>query len=191
MTLLLIGLLLFLGVHSIAIVSPHGRERIVARIGAGAWRGLYSLLSLAGLVLIIHGYGVARSSPQLLYAPPEWTRHATALAMLAVFPLLFAPYLPGKIKATLRHPMLLAVVIWSGAHLLANGMLADVLLFGGFLLWAIAELLSFNYRSARPLRAAPVRPLNDGIAIALGLLIYVAFVLGLHARLFGVAPLPL
>jgi uncharacterized membrane protein len=152
---------------------------------------VYSLLARAGLLLLIHGYGVARQSPQLLYVPAAWTRHVAALLMLAPFPLLFAPYLPGKIKARLHHPMLLAVVIWASAHLLANGTLADVLLFGGFLLWAIANLISFRYRSPRPLRAAPPRPINDGIVIALGLLLYLAFVLGLHARLIGVAPFPM
>jgi uncharacterized membrane protein len=187
---LVIGLLLFLGVHSVAIFSPQGRERILARIGPGPWRALYSLLALAGLVLLIHGYSIARQSPQLLYAPPGWTRHVAALAMLAPFPLLFAAYLPGKIKARLRHPMLWAVVIWASAHLLSNGMQADVLLFGGFLAWAVADLISFRYRSSRPLRTAPARPLNDGIAIALGLLVYLVLVLGLHARLIGVAPFP-
>lgn len=191
MAYLLSGLLLFLGVHSVAIFSPGGRDRIVARIGAGPWRATYSLLAAAGLALLIHGYGVARQSPQLLYAPAEWTRHVTALAMLAPFPLLLSAYLPGKIKTGLRHPMLLAVVIWASAHLLSNGMLADVLLFGGFLLWAAANLVSFQYRSARPLRTAAPRPSNDGIAIALGLLVYLAFVLGLHVRLIGIAPFPM
>jgi uncharacterized membrane protein len=191
MTSLVIGLLLFLGVHSVAIVSPQGRDRMVARIGAGPWRAVYSLLALGGLVLLIHGYGVARQSPQLLYAPAGWTRHVAALLMLAPFPLLFAAYLPGRIKAKLQHPMLIAIMVWASAHLFANGMLADVLLFGGFLLWAAANLISFRYRSARPLRTIPPRPLNDGIAIALGLLVYLGFVLGLHARLIGVVPFPM
>jgi uncharacterized membrane protein len=191
MTYLVIGLLLFLGVHSVGIFSPGGRDRIVARIGAAPWRAVYSVLAVAGFVLTIHGYGVARQSPQLLYAPAGWTRHVAALVMLAPFPLLLAAYLPGRIKARLRHPMLWAVVIWASAHLLANGMLADVLLFGGLLLWAAAELISFKYRSARPIRTVPSRTSNDGIAIALGLLVYLAFVLGLHARLIGVAPFPM
>jgi uncharacterized membrane protein len=191
MTYLILGLVLFLGVHSISIIGSGARDRLVARMGAGAWRGLYSLLALAGLLMLIHGHGLTRAHPQFLYVPAPWTRHAAALLMLAVFPLLFAAYLPGRIKAALQHPMLLAVTLWSGAHLLANGTLADVLLFGGFLLWALADLISFKFRSARPLRTAPARPLNDGIAIALGLLVYLTMVLWLHARLIGVAPLPL
>lgn len=191
MTYLILGLLLFLGIHSISIVSSSARDRLVVRLGAGPWRGLYSLLALAGLLMLIHGYGLARAQPQFLYVPPPWTRHVAALLLLAVFPLLFAAYLPGRIKAALQHPMLLAVIIWSGAHLLANGSVADVLLFGGFLLWALADLISFKFRTARPLRTAPARPHNDGIAIALGLFVYLATLLWLHARLIGVAPLPL
>jgi len=191
MTYLVIGLLLFLGVHSVSIVSPHGRDRLVARFGARTWRGLYSLLALAGLVMLIHGYGLARASPQFLYVPPPWTRHVTALLMLGALPLLFAAYLPGRIKARLGHPMLLSVVIWSSAHLLANGTVADVALFGGFLGWALADLISFKFRTARPLRTFVPRARNDGIAIALGLLVYLTLVLWLHARLIGVAPLPM
>jgi uncharacterized membrane protein len=191
MTHLLIGLLLFLGIHSLGIVSPTGRERLVARLGEGAWKGLYSLVSLLGFVLLIYGYGVARQHPVLLYAPPVWARHLTALLMLAPFPLLFAAYLPGRIKKRLKHPMLLAVVVWATAHLIANGTLADLLLFGGFGLWALASIISLQSRPNRPLRTIAARPLNDGIAISLGLIAYLSFVLWLHARLIGVSPLPM
>jgi len=191
MTYLVVGLLLFLGIHSLVIVSPSGRDRIAARLGEGRWKGLFALVSLAGFVLLIHGYGVARQQPMLLYTPPLWARHLAATLMLAVFPLLFAAYLPGKIKARIGHPMLVAVTLWAVAHLLANGTLADLALFGGFLAWAVAQLVSLRYRASRPLRTVAPRNLNDGIAVSLGLIVYVWFVLWLHVRLIGVAPLPM
>jgi uncharacterized membrane protein len=133
MTLLLIGLALFLGIHSVSIVAPSARDRWAASLGTNAWRGIYSLISLAGFVLLIHGYGLARQAPVLLYAPQLWMRHVMLVLMLPVFSLLLAAYLPGRIKAAVKHPMLVAIKTWALAHLLVNGMLADVLLFGGFL----------------------------------------------------------
>jgi uncharacterized membrane protein len=141
-------------------------------------------------VLIIWGYGVARQQPILLYAPPVWMRHLSALVMLPVFPLLLAAYMPGRIKTALKHPMLAAVKFWALAHLLANGMLADVLLFGSFLAWAVADRISFKRRVARPIHTAPPSRMNDVIAVVGGLAIYVIFVLWLHVRLIGVSPLP-
>ena len=126
MTLLILGLALFLGVHSIGILAPAWRDRTAARLGQGPWMGLYSLASLLGLVLIVWGYGQARLDPTALYAPPLWTRHLALLLMVPVFPLLLATYLPGRIQAAVGHPMLAAVKLWAFAHLLANGNLADV-----------------------------------------------------------------
>lgn len=191
MTLLIIGLVLFLGLHSLAIVSPAGRDRLAARFGPQRWQGVFSLLSAVGLVLLIYGYGVARQHPVLLYVPPAWTRHLTATLMLVVFPLIFATYFPGRIKAAVKHPMMIGTVIWAAAHLLANGMLADALLFGGFLLWSLAQLVSYRFRTLRPLRAAPPSNRNDAIAISLGLLVYLVLVLWVHRLVIGVAPLPI
>ncbi len=191
MTFLVIGLLLFLDIHSIAIVSPAGRDRLLARLGEGPWKGLYSLVSIVGFVMLIHGYGLARQHPVLLYSPPLWARHLAVLLMLLPFPLLFAAYLPGQIKARLQHPMLLGVTIWAAAHLMANGMLADLALFGGFLLWSAADLISFKFRPSRPIRTAPPRKLNDAVAVSLGLVVYLLLLLWLHVRLFGVMPLPI
>ncbi|MEW6705178.1 MAG: NnrU family protein [Pseudomonadota bacterium] len=185
MGLLVLGLILFLGVHSASIVAPAWRDAQVARRGEKAWKGLYALVSLVGFVLLIVGYGAARESPMLLYQPPAWTRHLAMLLMLPVFPLLLAAYLPGRLQAAAKHPMLVAVKAWSVAHLAANGTLADVLLFGGFLAWAVADRISLNRRPARPVQRAPARPLNDVIAVAGGLALYAAFVWGLHGWLFG------
>jgi uncharacterized membrane protein len=191
MLYLVLGLVLFLGMHSVEIFSRDLRASAIARMGERPWKALYAVVSIVGFVLIIWGYGQARQDPILLYAPPVWMRHLSALIMLPVFPLLLAAYLPGRIKAALKHPMLAAVKFWALAHLLANGMLADVLLFGSFLAWAVADRISFKRRVVRPIHTAPPSKLNDVIAVVAGLAIYVMFVMGLHLRLFGVSPLPM
>jgi uncharacterized membrane protein len=186
MTLLSIGLILFLGIHSVAIVAPNWRDRIAAQLGV-AWQILYALISLLGLVLIVRGYAAARLTPELLYLPPNWTRHITMTLMLPVFPLLLAAYLPGRIQTKLKHPMLAATKLWAIAHLLSNGMQADMLLFGAFLLWAIADRISFKRRTIRALKPALNSPYNDWIAVIAGLLLYVLFITWGHTQLIGVA----
>lgn len=192
MTWLILGLVIFLGVHSVSIVAPAARERWLAQMGEGGWKGLYSLLSFVGLALIIWGYGQARLDPVQLYTPPTALRHLSALLMLPVFPLLLAPYLPGRLKTLTRHPMLVATKLWALAHLLANGTLADVLLFGGFLAWAVADRVSVKRREraglARTVPGLPASGLNDLIAIVAGLGLYLMFVFWAHAWLFGVRP---
>lgn len=186
---LIAGLVIFLGVHSIAIVAPDWRERAIARVGPATWKVLYSVAALAGFLLIVGGYAQARLDPVILYHPPVWMRHLAALLMLPVFPLLLATYLPGRIKATVKHPMLTATKAWALAHLLANGMLADVLLFGGFLAWAIVDRISAGRRPQPVVRGGPLPIRNDVIAVVAGLLIYAFFVGWAHLRLFGVAPM--
>ena len=188
MSLLIVGLIIFLGIHSIAIFAPGLRERVRSRLGEGPWKGLYSLISLLGFVLIIYGFGLARQSPVVLYTPPPWMRPVTAILMLPVFPLLIAAYLPGRIKTAAKHPMLAAVKFWALAHLLANGMLADVLLFGGFLAWAVMDRISLKKRPQN-LRTAPPARFNDAIAVIAGLVLYVIFIGWAHLPLFGVPPL--
>ncbi|WP_439606774.1 NnrU family protein [Hydrogenophaga sp.] len=193
MVWLILGLALFLGVHSVSIVSPQGRHALAQRMGEGGFKGLYTLVSLAGFALIVWGYGLAREAPVLLYTLPTGMRHLAALLMLPVFVLLFAAYLPGRIQRAAKHPMLLAVKFWALSHLLANGTLADVLLFGGFLAWAVADRISVKRRAAAGLlRSAPTRaggPVNDAIALVGGLAVYAVFVLWAHAWLFGVRPM--
>src|ERR1700676_5160016 len=188
MLLLIIGLVLFLGVHSVAILAPAWRVRSIHRLGERAWKGLYALVSLIGFILICYGFGLARQAPVFLYSPPTWLRHAALILMLPVFPLLIAAYLPGRIKTAAKHPMLAAVKFWAFAHLLANGMLADVLLFGGFLAWAVLDRISLKKRPQN-LRAAPPGRFNDAIAVIAGLALYALFIGWAHARLFGVSPL--
>jgi uncharacterized membrane protein len=185
MTLLVIGLVLFFGVHSLVIVAPGARERLQQGLGRHGWRGVHSVVSLAGFVLIVMGYGQSRLSPDLLYTPPFWMRHVTFALLLPVFPLLIAAYLPGRIKATLKHPMLVAVKLWALAHLLSNGTLADVLLFGSFLAWAVADRISLKRRSPVLQSAVAPRARNDVIAVVLGVALYVATLFWLHRLVIG------
>lgn len=189
MTLLILGLGLFLGVHSVSIVAAGWRDRTVQRIGEPAWQGIYAVVALAGFVLIVWGYGLARQDPIALYAPPAGLRHLTLLLMVPVFPLLLAAYLPGRIQSATKHPMLAAVKLWAFAHLLANGMLADVVLFGSFLAWAVLDRISMRRREPRPVPGAPPAKINDLIVVIAGLALYVVFVLWLHSHLIGVSPI--
>jgi uncharacterized membrane protein len=187
-SVLIAGLILFFATHSVSIVNSSWRDRVAARIGEGPWKGIYSLVAIAGFVLIVWGYGLARQDPTILYIPPVWLRHVALLLLVFVFPLLLAAYLPGRIKTVTKHPMLVATKLWAFAHLLANGTLADVLLFGSFLAWAVADRISMKHREQRPIPGAPPSKWNDAVAVVVGLALYVAFVLRLHVWLFGVSP---
>jgi uncharacterized membrane protein len=187
---LIAGLLLFLGVHSTRIFADGWRSRTRTRTGAGSFKGIYSMLSLAGFVLLVWGYGVARQQPVVLWNPPTGMRHLAALLTLLSFVLLAAAYVPGnQIKARLHHPMVLGVKVWALAHLLANGTLADVLLFGSFLVWAI---VLFAVSRRRDRREGTVYARGSvgatGITVLVGVLAWVAFALWLHRVLIGVAP---
>jgi uncharacterized membrane protein len=190
MAQLIAGLVLFLGVHSVSIISASWRDRMVARMGLLPWQAIYTIVAVAGLLLIIRGYGVARLEDVVLYMPPSWVNYISIVLMVAVFPLLFAAYLPGRIQTAAKHPMLAATKIWALAHLLANGNLADVVLFGAVLAWAIADRISVKRRTPMPVPGAPPMRFNDALAVILGLVVYVAFLHGMHQWLFGVSPLP-
>jgi len=190
MTALVLGLLIFLGVHSARIVAEPWRARVLAGGGQGAWKGVYTVLSLVGFGLIIWGYGAARQDPVALWAPMLWARHLASLLTLVAFVLLAAAYVPGNgIKARLHHPMVLGVKVWAFAHLLANGNLADVVLFGSFLLWAA---LSFRAARARDRAAgtvyAPGTASATIITLVVGTVAWVVFTLWLHVLLIGVRP---
>jgi len=188
MALLVAGLVVFLGIHSVAIFAPDLRTRARARWGEGTWKAGHGLISLIGFALLVYGFGVARQSPVILYLPPHWMRHVTFVLMLPVFPLMLAAYLPGRIRAAAKHPMLAAVKFWAFGHLLANGMLADVLLFGGFLAWAVVDRISLK-RRPQTIKTAPQGRFNDAVAVVLGLALYALFIGWAHLRLFGVSPL--
>jgi uncharacterized membrane protein len=186
---LLAGLALFLGVHSISIVSQRWRDGAVEKLGAGAWRAVYSLVSLAGLALIVYGFGRARQDPVILYVAPIWVRDTMVMVMPFVFPIAFAAYFPGLISAVLKHPLLVAVKLWATMHLLVNGSLADVVLFGSVLAWAIACRISLKRRPQRRIPTAPPWKWNDAIAILLGFIVFVVLVAGGHQWLTGL-PIP-
>ncbi|MGD8569438.1 MAG: NnrU family protein [Gammaproteobacteria bacterium] len=190
MGLLIAGLVLFLGVHSVSIINAPWRERMVARVGLLPWQALYAIIAVAGLIMIIRGYSAARLDGVVLYTAPGWLNYVSIVLMVVVFPLLFAAYLPGRIQSAARHPMLAATKIWALAHLLVNGNLADVVLFGALLAWAIADRISMKRRTPLPVPGAPPTRFNDALAVILGLAAYAAFLLGLHQWLFGVSPLP-
>lgn len=189
MGIYLAGLCLFFGAHSVSIVAPAWRERRIAQLGERRWKGIYSGFAGAGLALIIVGYGHLRREPTLLYVAPGWMHWATLALMIPVFPLLLATYLPGRISSAVKNPTLVSVALWGLAHLLSNGTLADVLLFGSFLAWALADLLSLRWRPAHSIRTAPPAARNDLVAIVAGVAIYIALIAGAHRWLFGVSPL--
>ncbi|MBL8331918.1 MAG: NnrU family protein [Rubrivivax sp.] len=191
MTALVIGLLLFLGVHSVRIVAEPWRSATLARVGEGAWKGVYSLVSLAGFALIVWGYAQARQAPVPLWAPLPGMRHLASLLTLFAFVLLAAAYVPGNgIKARLHHPMVLGVKVWALAHLLANHTLADLLLFGGFLLWAAASFRSARRRDAAAGTRYPAGTLGrTAITVVVGLAAWAAFAFWAHAAWIGVRPM--
>lgn len=187
MSLLLAGLVIFLGVHSISLVNRGWRDAMVARLGAGPWKGLYSLASLAGFILLVQGYAATRAAPVILYNPPDFLHLVMLVVMLPVFPLLFAVYLPGHIRVRAKHPMLLATKLWATGHLLVNGTLADVLLFGSLLAWAVALRISLKRQGQVAPRPPAHGTRNDLMATVLGFAAYGAFLAGVHQWLVGVS----
>ena len=190
MTLLILGLILFLGTHSVRIVADDWRTARIAQLGENGWKGLYSLASALGLGLIVWGYGLARAEPVALWAPPGWTKHVAALLTLPAFVLIAAAYVPGnRIKAAVGHPMVAGVKVWAIAHLLSNGNLADVLLFGAFLAWAVLDFRSARQRDrAANLRHPAGTLARDGIVTAAGIGAWALFASVLHLWLIGVRP---
>lgn len=190
MPLLILGLVLFLGMHSVQMLAPHFRERMVARIGPMPWKGLYSIVAIAGFVLIVIGFGMARAQTQLLYLPPVWLRHLNALFTLVAFVLIAAAYVPrNHLKAKIGHPMLAGVKLWAAGHLMAIGFERDVVLFGAFLLWAVADFSASRRRDRKAGTLYPAGTLSgDIIAAVAGVAAWAIFAFLLHQRLIGVNP---
>lgn len=187
---LILGLIIFLGVHSIRIVADDWRTRTVVRYGELPWKGIYSMASLLGLGLMIWGFGLARQQPMQLWSPPTGMRHLAALLTLGSFVLLAASYVPANaIKARLHHPMVLAVKVWALAHLLANGNLAHILLFGSFLLWSIFDFAAARRRDrSGDIQYQPGKWGATAITVIVGLGLWLVFALWLHGMLIGVRP---
>ncbi len=191
MSVLILGLLIFLGMHSMRIFTNDWRDRQIARLGAKRWKGLFALVSIIGFVLICWGFGLARQHPVLLYVPPLPLRHLNALFTLIAFVLFFAARVPrNRIKAKLRHPQLLAVKAWAFGHLLATGMLHDVVLFGAFLLWAIVLFAVSRRRDRLAGTTYPAGTLKgDVLTVLIGVAVWAIFAFWLHLWLIGVNPM--
>jgi uncharacterized membrane protein len=186
MSMLVAGIAVFFGVHLVRAVAPEFRDRMIARLGPWGWRGAYSLVSIVGLALMAHGYAAAKPYSPWLWSLPVWTRHLAALVMLPALVLLFSAYLPGRIRRAVKHPMMIAVILWSGAHLAANGQAVDVLFFGSFLVWGIVVTKSaFSRVSASPPPSLPATPLNDVLAVGAGAGAWAWLAFGGHMALFG------
>lgn len=188
MLLLVLGLVLFVGVHVLSTMTER-RAALITRFGENGYRGLYALAAAIGLILIVYGYSKAPYT--VVWDPPLWTRHVTFLLMLPVFPLLIASQLPGRLKTIIPHPMLMAVKLWAVAHLLTKGTAAAMLLYVSFLAWAVYDLISVKQRQRAGLVTIKTGPLrNDVIAIVLGLALYLFFINVGHWKLIGTPVLP-
>lgn len=191
MSLLVLGLVLFLGVHSVRIVADGWRRHTISRIGLGAWKAAYSLIAIAGFVLIVFGWAAARTAPQVLWIAPLWMKHAASLFTLVAFVLLAAAYVPGNaIKAAVGHPMVAGVKLWAFVHLLVNGTVAGVLLFGSFLAWAVIDYVASRRRDRRDGVVRARGSLGATVAtVVIGVAAWAAFAFWGHAALIGIAPL--
>jgi len=185
MALLILGLVMFLGVHSVRIFAADWRDAQIAARGENTWKGLYTLAAIIGLVVTVYGFGVAREAAGMVYVPPAWGRSILHVAMPIAFVLFVASQLPmGHLKKRFGHPMLWGTIIWSAAHLLANGETGSVLLFGSFLVWAVVDLLSARQRPAADADTAKIWPDLAALVIGFGITgIFVAFA---HQWLIGV-----
>jgi len=198
MTQLILGLILFLGAHSVRILADGWRDQTIAAYGEKAFKGVYTLVAILGFYLLVVGDGEARLQPLVLWNPPIFTKHISMLLMLLSSILLIAAYIPrNHFKMRLKHPMVLSVKVWALSHLLANGNLADLVLFGSFLIWAV-----LNFRSARARdraqvqnsdanEEAPLKPnlLATLIALFGGMGLWAVITFVLHAKVVGVAPM--
>lgn len=191
MTLLVIGLVLFLGAHSVRIFADGWRRHTISRIGLGAWKAAYSLVSIAGFALIVFGWAAARTAPEVLWIAPLWMKHAASLFTLVAFVLLAAAYVPGNaIRAAVGHPMVAGVKLWAFVHLLVNGTMAGVLLFGSFLAWAVVDYVASRRRDRREGVLRARGSLGATVAtVVIGTAAWAAFAFWGHAALIGIAPL--
>jgi uncharacterized membrane protein len=195
MALLVLGLFLFIGTHAFTMARA-SRGALVARLGEGPYKGLYSLVALAGVVLISIGYGQYRQDGSIpVWDPPVFLRHLATLLVWFAFVFFVAAYLPGRIRSFAKgHPMLLGLKIWAAAHLIANGDLGSILLFGALLAYGVVARISAKRRDEVRDHAGPAaRPSgwrNDVLALAIGTAAYVVFAFWLHPWLIGVPAIP-
>jgi uncharacterized membrane protein len=187
MIFLLLGLALFFTLHSLVIFAPRWREKKRQRWGRGGYALFHGIGSLIGVALIAYGYDQTRITPVVMYVTPGWVRRVTDVLMLGVFPLVYATFLPCRIRSAFKYPDLVAIKLWAFAHLLVNGMLADLFLFGSFMTWAVVNRISLK-RRVRIMPIAPPSPYNDLVAVIAGLVTYLTIVFYLHYKIIGVIP---
>jgi uncharacterized membrane protein len=190
MSLLIIGLIIFLGSHSCRIFAEPWRNHMIDRLGEVKWKGLYTIISLIGLILVVIGYGQARQAPIVLWQPATYLIHIAILLNLVAF-IFLAGSSPNNnaIRLKLKHPMILGVKVWALAHLLANGTLVDLILFGSFLLWAVLDFRSARKRPIHMPEKAVISTKATITVVITGIVLWAAFIFGLHQYLIGVSPL--
>jgi uncharacterized membrane protein len=190
MSLLVLGLVIFLGLHSVRIVADNWRTQTIAKVGDTPWKGAYSLLSLLGFVLIVWGFSIARENPTMIWVPPTGMKHLAALLTLVAFVFLLATYVPrNAIKAKLHHPMLISVKLWALSHLLSNGNLAHLVLFGSFLVWAVLCFRAARQRDRTQKVIYPAGQLPATlVTVVLGCVAWAGFAFWAHGALIGIRP---
>lgn len=187
LAVLILGLILFIGAHVFVTLRAQ-REALIETIGPGVYKGLFAVVAIAGIVLICWGYGTYRATGLVqIWNPPRWTRHVTVLLVWPAIIALVATYVPGNIKRVLKHPTLVAVKLWAVAHLISNGDLGSIILFGSLLAWAVYDRITLNHRTdpgGPPIPVGGRR--NDVIAIVVGTIVYLALGLVFHPLAIGV-----
>ena len=187
LAILVIGLAVFIGAH-VFVTRREARAALIARIGERPYRGLFALVSIAGVVLIAWGFAAYRlEGPIMVWFPPSWARYLTQILVWPSIILMTAAYIPGDIKRTLKHPFLAGVKLWAVGHLIANGDLGGIILFGAILAWAVFDRISLKRRTdpgGPPIPVGGRR--NDLIAIVVGTIIYLALGYAFHPAVIGV-----
>ena len=183
----ILGLVILLGTH-VFVTMRNERAALVARVGEWPYRGLFSLVSLLGVVLIAYGFASYRDAGMIVvWNPPAWTRHIVVVLMWPASIMVAAAYIPGNIKRVLKHPMLVGVKTWAFAHLCANGDLGSIVLFGAVLAWAVYDRITLKYRADPGTPPIPVGgSKNDIIAVVVGTIIYLALGFVFHPIVIGV-----
>jgi uncharacterized membrane protein len=192
MLFLVLGLLLFLGTHSMRIRGDALREQLIQGVGPARFKVIYALASLLGFALLVYGFGIARDAPVVLWTPPPAMKHFAYLLTLIAMVFMAAVYVPrNAIKAKLHHPMVLSVKVWALAHLLANGTLAHAVLFGSMLMWSVLLLRASRARDKR--HQVVYAPGNKGstiLTLEIGIAMWLVFVGWAHGWLIGVQVMP-
>lgn len=187
MALFILGLIIFFGTHLWTALARKGREGLIKKLGPGPYKGLYSLVAIAGFVLIVIGWRSADAS--IVYSPPAFMKHVTYLFVFLALVLLAAAYLPaGKIASAAKHPMLAGVKLWALGHLLSNGEVRSLILFGAFLAYGVIDRIMVKKRNEPTPKAGPV--VNDALAVAVGAGAWAAIYFFLHPYIAGVALRP-